>query len=410
MGPMPRCHASNSPVVGLVHKCSLYHNVYIIKKNIRSGAETATLRSRHFVLNLYLSLLTLHTSSVTTRFDHHMADDRVKRGRASEEPRAASLPGRHKHGKRIRALLKNDPPAHTSSAPDVGSSRVQNASITSDTITAGPGPCLLGVPGLTRQAFDTCTTAFFTHHNLSIQREDFLDGVRVFLYENAGLEVPRDLAGVPAVSELLAITVAAIGASASSNTQSAQDLYDKCVQLLTSDACLAHGGLDAVESVRLFGDFLGGPFSTSSRAPIIHPMTLNPLSRDYVVDFALYNTLNQPPATNVTDPNYDRREALFWDIWTTDAFNSVTGGRSCRLSDPNIGWVLPSRLANNRVIRLAQLCRIICGSLLSVKCRAQGPDYEDLRDALQQIEGLDAELRLTDTGTREDYGWQDVSP
>ncbi|WOO85302.1 uncharacterized protein LOC62_06G008803 [Vanrija pseudolonga] len=351
-------------------------------------------------------------------------------------------PGVHKRGKRIVTLLQQHQQsqlAQSSSAMstadngershDQSGSGQQLASVHGGIPAASPEdaaagdrrvPCditpnrawLLRVPGLTRHALDDCINTFFTSigqtYHLSQPRDYFLRRVRVMLYDVGGLDIPHDLADVPASSELLALAVACLGSPLSSHPQLAQSIHNRCVELAADSDHLAHGGLDAVEAMNLLAERFVRPRHAlvQSRQSIVlpartpaglgeaqnaklHPLQLDPLGKGFAIDLALYHKLNVPPISrNDADTGYQRREALFWTLWKFDALRSASASVACRLSDVNIGWPLPSDAAQDPHMNIARVARQICTTLLSVRAKVQGLTVAHVHEAIAALDEL----------------------
>ncbi|BEI96391.1 hypothetical protein CcaverHIS631_0113400 [Cutaneotrichosporon cavernicola] len=211
-----------------------------------------------------------------------------KRGRS---PGAEVRPrGAHKRGKRIVSLLA------TLQRGDEPEGDPQAAS-------------LLGVPGLTRQALDACVAAFFgsTRHTVRVSQpaDLFARRVRVMLYETAGLEVPKDLMGIEAAGEFLALAISALGAPASPYPQLEGALRERCLELATDAEYLANAGLDAVEAANLIAE---GPYPIGiSHLCESNPLVLDPLGLGYPVELAVYHNVHIQPVGG----DHVRREAVF---------------------------------------------------------------------------------------------------
>ncbi|BEI80820.1 hypothetical protein CcaverHIS002_0113490 [Cutaneotrichosporon cavernicola] len=236
-----------------------------------------------------------------------------KRGRS---PGAEVRPrGAHKRGKRIVSLLatlqRGDEPEGDPHAAS-----------------------LLGVPGLTRQALDACVAAFFgsTRHTVRVSQpaDLFARRVRVMLYETAGLEVPKDLMGIEAAGEFLALAISALGAPASPYPQLEGALRERCLELATDAEYLANAGLDAVEAANLIAE---GPYPIGiSHLCESNPLVLDPLGLGYPVELAVYHNVHIQPVGG----DHVRREAVFWSVWAGDALRSTCVGIQAAMADTDL--------------------------------------------------------------------------
>lgn len=290
-----------------------------------------------------------------------------KRGRS---PGADARPrGVHKRGKRIVSLLatlqRGDEPDDDPQAPS-----------------------LLGVPGLTRQALDGCVVAFFggVRHTvpLSQSADLFVRRVRVMLYETAGLEVPKDLTGVEAAGEFLALAVATLGAPASPYPQLEGALRERCLELAEDAEYLADGGVDVVEAANLLAET--GPHPTGiSHLHTSHPLALDPLGRGYPAELAVYHNIHIRPAQGEA-VDHARREAVFWAVWAGDALRSTCVGAQAVLAETDVGW--PWSPTDDPAMALARVARQISGSLLSARARCTGLRNEDMRTVVTELNRL----------------------
>ncbi|BEJ04163.1 hypothetical protein CcaverHIS641_0113380 [Cutaneotrichosporon cavernicola] len=286
-----------------------------------------------------------------------------KRGRS---PGAEVRPrGAHKRGKRIVSLLA------TLQRGDEPEGDPQAAS-------------LLGVPGLTRQALDACVAAFFgsTRHTVRVSQpaDLFARRVRVMLYETAGLEVPKDLMGIEAAGEFLALAISALGAPASPYPQLEGALRERCLELATDAEYLANAGLDAVEAANLIAE---GPYPIGiSHLCESNPLVLDPLGLGYPVELAVYHNVHIQPVGG----DHVRREAVFWSVWAGDALRSTCVGIQAAMADTDVGW--PWNPADDPAMPLARVARHISSSLLSARARCTGLHSEDLRMAVNELDVL----------------------
>lgn len=329
-----------------------------------------------------------------------------KRGRspsgADSTPRP---PGVHKRGKRIVSLLQTlqrqedtsfSDPAYSYFGADGGGLGSSSA--------GGQKPNLLGVPGLTRQALDACVSAFFgsAAHitRLSQPQELFVRRVRVMLYETAGLEVPKDLTGVDAASELLALAVAALGAPSGPYPNLAPLLIERCVELASDPEYLAEGGLDEVEAVNLLVDLPSKRATPTGRHRSLqsNPLTLDPLGRAYPIELAIYHNVHIRPVQGEGVLDYARREALFWIVWASDAIRSTTIGAQCALPETDVGWPWHQSNSDDGTMPLARVARHIGATMLSTRARCTGLHNDDVRVAVNELDVL---ARATDT----DLAW-----
>ncbi|KAL1404856.1 hypothetical protein Q8F55_008467 [Vanrija albida] len=313
-------------------------------------------------------------------------------------------PGAHKRGKRIMTLLQQHhatedeplstpertppPPPHRPqlAGPALTASTALFAAAFASPAPAPPSPhaCLLSVPGLTRPALDDAIGTFFASigqtYQLSQSERVFSQRVSALLYDVAGLPPPPELAGVPAVSELLALAVAALGAPLSANPHLAPSLYARCLELTADEDALARGGIDAVEAVNLLAERVTKPRHAA------HPLRLDPLGKGFAVDLALYHNLHIPPAP--THPEYTRRQTLFWTVWKFDAIRSSSASTSFRLAEANVGWPLPPGADSDVQFGIARVARKICAKLLSARAKTEGLQAADVDTALADLEDL----------------------
>lgn len=314
-----------------------------------------------------------------------------KRGRSPSGAESAPRPpGVHKRGKRIVSLLQTLQRQDDSSLPDTGHAAPDSAGVG---VGAGQ-PNLLGVPGLTRQALDASVSAFFgsVAHimRLSQQHEMLTRRVRVMLYETAGLEVPKDLTGVDAAAELLALVIAALGAPSGPYPHLAQPLFDRCIELAKDPEYLADGGLDVVEAVNHLVDSPRLHHSHTHTAP--NPLVLGPFDKGYSVELAIYHNVHIRPVQGEHVLDYARREFVFWIIWATDALRSTTLGVPCSLADTDIGW--PWRASEDASLVVAVVARHISSTLLSTRARCTGLHNEDVRVAINELDTLTRETEV----------------
>jgi hypothetical protein len=279
----------------------------------------------------------------------------------------------HKRGKRIVSLLatlqRGDEPEDDPQAP-----------------------ALLGVPGLTRQALDACVAAFFggVRHTVRVSQppDVFARRVRVMLYETAGLEVPKDLTGVEAAGEFLALAVAALGAPASPYAGLEGALRERCLELASDAEYLADGGVDVVEAANLLAQT--GPHATGiSHLRADKPLALDPRGRGYPAELAVYHNIHMRPAAG-ENVDHARHEAVFWAVWAADALRSTCIGAQAALAETDVGW--PWTPSDDPAMPLARVARSISSTLLSTRARCTGLHNEDVRTAVTE---LDAQARST---------------
>ncbi|WOO86288.1 uncharacterized protein LOC62_07G009769 [Vanrija pseudolonga] len=321
--------------------------------------------------------------------------------RKDADPGLPRPPGTHKRGKRIMTLLQqhhhgdgdspHSTPEGTPTPPPLLSPSTARFAATfaspAPATPASPHACLLSVPGLTRPALDDAIGTFFrsigqTYH-LSMSERVFTQRVAVLLYEVAGLPPAES---VPAVSELLALAVAALGAPLSSHAHLSGAIYARCVELTTDEDVLARGGIDAVEAVNLLAERVAKPRQA-------HPLRLDPLGRGFAIDLALYHKLHVPPAPS--HPEYARRQTLFWTLWKFDAIRSSSASTSFRLVDTNVGWPLPPGADIDIHFAIARVARKICATLLSARAKTEGLKAVDVDAALGELERLDTKLHVS---------------
>lgn len=322
--------------------------------------------------------------------------------RKDADPGLPRPPGTHKRGKRIMTLLQQhvdaaDSPHSTPEGtptptppPLLSPSTARFAATFASPAPASPASphaCLLSVPGLTRPALDDMIGTFFrsigqTYH-LSMSERVFTQRVAVLLYEVAGLPPAES---VPAVSELLALAVAALGAPLSSHAHLAAAIYTRCVELTADEDVLARGGIDAVEAINLLAERVAKPRQA-------HPLRLDPLGRGFAIDLALYHKLHVPPAPS--HPEYARRQTLFWTLWKFDAIRSSSASTSFRLVDTNVGWPLPPGADMDVHFGIARVARKICATLLSARAKTEGLKEFDVDVAVLELNRLDERMHIS---------------
>lgn len=253
---------------------------------------------------------------------------------------------------------------------------------------------LLEVESLTRDALDSCVSAFFEisgpAYVLSQPREVVIRRIQVLLYNLAGLDAPGPMVNEPPASELLVVAIAAVGAPFSLFPQLAQPLFHRCCALMTNNSSLLDDPLDATEAILLLegASVSSQPFiGTSLEGTRPNPLRLNPLGSGFAVDLAKFHSLHIAPSTQA-QPDYERRKSLFWILWEADALRAVSTGSPCRLSDSDIGWPQPLVPASSSYQwDLVKIGRQISASLLSPRAKSQSQLDHALLSALDALDG-----------------------
>lgn len=249
------------------------------------------------------------------------------------------------------------------------------------------------MPGLTRQALDTCIDTFFSTIGhvirLSESQDVFCRRARVRLYYSAGLDVPAELADVahaPA-TELLVLAVACRGAPFSPHPYLAEPIYRRCCELVNIPENMMRNGCDAIEALLLLSEL-----SVRTRQAKIgsgsklSPNHLDPLGKGTVIDLVFYHGLHVPPPQHA--PDFNRRLLLHATAWVHDAIRSASAHRMCRIADEATGWPLPVNGDDFVYVPLTLVTRQICSTLLSSRAKGLGIRTKDVNDALAEIGGL----------------------
>lgn len=244
------------------------------------------------------------------------------------------------------------------------------------------------MPGLTRDGLDNCIASYFATiapaYRLSQTQDEFNDRVQVMLCDLAGVDVPNDLANVQAASELLTLAVACLGAPLSASPGLTLPLYERCRDLAELTGYLEDSVVDAVEAINLLEN--ATVEDKTVRRTASTPLKLNPLGKGFAVELAIYHKLNSPPPLGTQDPEYTRRETLFWIIWEADALRMAAAREPCRLSDSFIGWHGPD--TSHPLSRLAHIARQICSCLLSPRAKVNGIKEADLSSIIACLDGF----------------------
>lgn len=267
---------------------------------------------------------------------------------------------------------------------DVSSER-KGLKVQDNAANAAPTPRqarLFGVPGLTRDALDSCIETFFSTvgsvFRLFDSQQAFSRRVRVQFYYSAGLDVPADLidmASNPA-SRLLILAVACRGSHFSPHAELATGLYTQCCELLSKDETLRSGYLDAIEAILLLSELTVQPSH-------ITPTTLDPLGKGSAVDIALHYGLNVPPPAGTVD--FERRRGVFMSVWAHDAIRSASAHTSYRISDDDMGWPMPPNPSDYPYLCLTLNAREVGECLLSPRAIGLGASESAVKACLESL-------------------------
>lgn len=245
-----------------------------------------------------------------------------------------------------------------------------------------PSARLFGVPGLTRDALDSCIDTFFSTvgavFRLFDSQQAFSRRVRVHLYYSAGLDVPADLsdtANNPA-NRLLILAVACRGSHFSPHAELADSLYAQCCNLLSKEETLRTGYLDAIEAILLLSELTVQPRHLT-------PTTLDPLGKGTAVDIALHHGLNIPTPASSTD--FERRRGVFMSVWAHDAIRSASAHTSHRITDDDMGWPMPPNPTNYPYLCLTLVAREIGDCLLSPRAVGLGASEAAVKLCLDSV-------------------------
>lgn len=261
----------------------------------------------------------------------------------------------------------------------------------STNIRSQHGPRLLGVPGLTRTALDTCIETFFSTvgqvFRLSQAPSVFTRRMRVRLYYDSGLDLPAELADVASepASRLLILAVACRGAFFSPYAALADDLYTHCAHTLSESDDVVTDYLDAIEAIILLSELTIQPRHATA-------LELNPLGKGTVVDLALYHRLHVAPPPGA--PDFERRLALFSRVWAHDAIRSASAHISYRIADDDFGWPMDPDAEDIPFVALTLATREICATLLSPKARGLGASDESVQRILKTLSSLRARMKV----------------
>ncbi|TXT09248.1 hypothetical protein VHUM_02722 [Vanrija humicola] len=257
---------------------------------------------------------------------------------------------------------------------------------------------LLGVPGLSRSALDSCIQTFFATlgevFRLSQPESQFLRRVRVHLYYDSGLEIPpelADVAGDPA-SQLLILAVACRGAPFSPYSFLSDALNAQCNSVLNEPDSLTNSPLDAIEAILLLSEQFVRP-RHADEGPTSSPTLLDPLGKGTVVDLMFYHQLHIPPPPGA--PDAERRLVLFWTVFVHDAIRSASAHTCHRISDEDIGWPMGPASDNMPYMALALITRQICSTLLSPQSRANPLTDKPIREAISTLNEFGASIKIS---------------
>ncbi|BEI80821.1 hypothetical protein CcaverHIS002_0113500 [Cutaneotrichosporon cavernicola] len=250
---------------------------------------------------------------------------------------------------------------------------------------------LLGVPGLTRAALDSCFESFFGSIGQVIRVSEpqdlFLRRARVRLYYAAGLDVPAELADVahnPA-TELLVLAVACRGAPFGQYAYLAEPIYNRCCELVRIPETLMRNGCDVVESLLLLSE-LSVRTRNDKLGERTSPCTIDPLGKGAVIDLLFYHGLHIPPPQHA--PDFTRRLIIHATAWVHDAIRSASAHTMTRIRDDDTGWPMPANSDDFAYVPLTLVTRQICRTLLSARARGLGLRDADVADTLAAISSL----------------------
>lgn len=245
-----------------------------------------------------------------------------------------------------------------------------------------PSARLFGVPGLTRDALDSCIDTFFSTvgavFRLFDSQQAFNRRVRVHLYYSAGLDVPAELSDTvnnPA-NLLLILAVACRGSHFSPHAELADGLYAQCCNLLSKEETLRTGYLDAIEAILLLSELTVQPRHLT-------PTTLDPLGKGTAVDIALHHGLNIPTPASSTD--FERRRGVFMSVWAHDAIRSASAHTSHRITDDDMGWPMPPNPTDYPYLCLTLVAREIGDCLLSPRAIGLGASEAAVKLCLESV-------------------------
>ncbi|WOO85301.1 uncharacterized protein LOC62_06G008802 [Vanrija pseudolonga] len=268
------------------------------------------------------------------------------------------------------------------------------------TIFTQPSPSsrLLGVPGLSRAALDSCIQTFFATlgevFRLSQPESQFLRRVQVHLCCDSGLDIPPELADVandPA-SQLLILAVACRGAPFSPYSFLSDALNGQCNAVLNEPDSLTSSPLDAIEAILLLSEQFVRPRHADA-GQTSSPTLLDPLGKGTVVDLMFYHRLHIPPPPGV--PDAERRLVLFWTVFVHDAIRSASAHTCHRIADEDIGWPMGPASDNMPYMALALITRQICARLLSPQAKANPLTDKPIRDALSTLDEFKAKMKVS---------------
>ncbi|MCO5599865.1 hypothetical protein L7F22_053972 [Adiantum nelumboides] len=351
--------------------------------------------------------------------------------------------GKHKKGKRIRALLEadrngseekldeidHDPSLNqdanrkdgysTFTAPSLTlhSGKMQdsagdamftrwasklnpNLPRSADGITSKPRSSgrMLNVAGLNQTILEECIKGYFDTMEkwipLTQGREEFLRRSNLFIRQTQGLLDEEDEAATKKndkgvqkgpISEILLLAVVARGSIHSAYSALFESLVDRFVEVIHKGDTLTEAGLDGVEAVGIIHEaFFRTLHPTAKDGKLTTCLRMDPLGKGFPMELCLFHNLNDP-ASALAQTDVERAAHLFWVQYAVDALRSASACRMYRLHEDDIGWPFPSDPKDYPYIYISSIARDFCSGLFSQKSKKEPLKDERILGLLEKL-------------------------
>lgn len=257
---------------------------------------------------------------------------------------------------------------------------------------------LLNVIGLNQSNLEVCIQGYFDTMEkwipLSQGKEEFLRRSNLFIRQTQGLLDEEDeLAskknekGVQKgpISEILLLAVVARGSIHSPFSSLFEPLVDRFVEVIHKGDTLTESGLDGVEAVGIIHEaFFRTLHPTAKNGKLTTCLRMDPLGKGFPMELCLFHNLNDP-ASPLAQTDVVRAAHLFWVQFAVDALRSASACRMYRLQDEDIGWEFPSDPKSYPFIYISSIARELCCGLFSSKSKREPLKDERILMLLQRL-------------------------
>lgn len=257
---------------------------------------------------------------------------------------------------------------------------------------------MLNVVGLNQSILESCIKGYFDTMErwipLTQGRDEFLRRSNLFIRQTQGLLDEEDEAaskknekGVQKgpISEILLLAVVARGSIHSPYSALFEPLVDRFVEVIHKGDTLTESGLDGVEAVGIIHEaFFRTLHPTAKDGKLTTCLRMDPLGKGFPMELCLFHNLNDP-ASALAQTDVERAAYLFWVQYAVDALRSASACRMYRLHEEDIGW--PTKLDPKEYpyIYISSIARELCTGLFSSKSKSVPLKDERILELLKSL-------------------------